>query len=231
MAPPHKGEVITAACPLFHFIGALYVTISDLIINCETTSDTLTAPAILFEQSAVLSLEISNVMAYGWARATILVTGGIFNVVPPTGVTVLSGNATNISVSRTDRYIDAQAIVLTEFTGTFDVFGLANFTEITINPAPGGSLNYSASARLDITNMAEISNIEGRPITSEFDTNGDINGLTAAIENSTMLTLAKWLAYALLFMVALALALHQDFYARYRDKVAMQAAGSNEHAE
>jgi hypothetical protein len=228
MAPPHRGEMIVASvCPLFHFVGVSRVTISDLIIDCQGTSDIEAAPALFFESSASLTLELSNLMAYGWARATVLVRGGIFNVVPPTVATALYGSAANVSVSRTGRYIDAQAIVIGDFTGVFNVSGLANFTELTISPASGGSVWYPPYARLDITNMAVISNIEGTPITSEFNTNGDQYGFTSTEENNVGWIVARWMAIAFIFQAALALVLHQDLYARYKDKTTVMNEGSS----
>ena len=114
--------------------------------------------------------------------------------------------------------------MLFDFTGSLNVSGLSNFTSLTISPAPGGMLTYPTTARLAITNMAMVSNVEGTPITSEFETDGDLYGLTEEEEDDAASTTATWAWAAVAFQVTLALLLHQDIYAIYRNAKVAAAA-------
>lgn len=218
-AAPYYADhpIIVTTCPLFHFIGSASVTIANLTIRCIGASDAEMAPAILFEKAYNLALHLSDITVTGAVRSAILVLGGNFDVVPPITSTTLSGSASKITV-QTSEYIDAQALTLTDYTGTIDVEGLANFSRVTINPDAGGTLTLGSNNRIGVTNVAELTNIYGRTYETEFDSGTDTYALPASETKSIAKTLIVWLLLFLLFQIALGIVLYQDIYARYRAK-------------
>ena len=207
--------IVAEVCPLFTFVGARVVSITNVKIQCLSTSNTDTAPAILFEKSADLDLTLDTVSATGWVLSTVLVLGGNFDVVPPTSSTAMSGTAKAVGVSKSV-YSDAVSITISDYTGTLNVSEMDKYSRLIIAPDVGGNLTIGTNMYLDVTDASELTNIFGRPYETEFNTDGDMYGYTRDTIDGTAKQLLAWLSVAFIVLVGLALVMYQNVLARYQ---------------
>lgn len=201
-----------ATCPFLHIIGATSITLTNLMIECESTDNLELAPAILIQDSATLSLTISDVSAFGWVQATVMLYGGIPNLKLPVKLTQLTGQVSDVTISASV-YTNPIAIVATDFSGVLNVTELPLYSRIVVAPGDGGSLVIGDNVWLDIVNPAELLNIYGTPLEVEFES-GDMYGFTEADVVGTEYSILIWLCISLAFMIGFSIMMFQNIFVK-----------------
>ena len=206
--------IVAAVCPLFTFVGAVSVSISNMVIACGSTNDEAKAPAILFENSASLHLELDTILATGWVLSTVLVMGGNFEVIPPTRATDLSGVASAVNVADSV-YSDAVAITLSDYTGTLNVENMSRYARLVIAPDVGGNLTTANNTFLDITDASLLTAIYGRTVETELNADGDLYGYSRDTVNNLGKQMLMWAVISFVVLVVLAIVMYQNISSRY----------------
>ena len=174
-----------------------------------------------------MRLRAVNIDATHWVLSTLLVLGGDFSIVPPVTSTDMDGSVLKaVSVSQST-YPLPVAATLSEFKGTVNATGLANFTRVIINPEQDGSL-LTGSTPVDVTDTSSLTDIYGRQYEAEFDTDGDLFGYTSKDVDDTARQLAMWLLIIFIVLVLLAVVLNQNILARYNEIEALKRANHDD---
>jgi hypothetical protein len=215
------STLVAKSCPLFTFVRLTSVTINDITIQCNSAANTDTAAAVSFSDSASTHLALANIIAMGYVLSTVLVMGGQDAL--PASATALSGAVGPISYTE-QRYPDAVALTLTDFTGTLDCTKLTNFTRVIISPATGGALGMGYQV-LDVINSAAQTNIYGVEIEADLASGQDPFGYTGSEINASGLYVLLGLLGFLTTLVVVSTTMFQNV------STLAKAAKADEHEE
>jgi hypothetical protein len=154
-------------------------------------------------------ISIDGLHVSGVVLSAVLVLGGNYKINPPLTSTSLEGSVLGDITVVDSTYASPVVLTMSEFTGSVDVSTLPEFSRVLILPDVGGTLSYG-TARLDIINPSQATNIFGMPYETEFDAGTDLYGYTRADIDAEQSYAITWLGSAILFLLVFGIVTNEN---------------------
>lgn len=167
------GHTLEGPCPMFVFENIVELTVVDLTIVCNSTTQPETKSGILISGVVKLKLSVSGLTVRNHAKSAITVLGGRFDTIIPTMAVDMSGSSFSDVVLQNSESRFSVDVALAMYYGKIDVGGLAPYTSIIVQPSidpethvPSGFINASndnkAPTGLIVYNFTEWTRLFGR---------------------------------------------------------------------